>query len=353
MRCWNFIKCKSTDHDPVDYKFAEKVEEFLPIRPVRCSECNWYQLGPLDEDPLFTRKRIITVSSIGGVFLLLLIVSLVGGDDEKPVDAEPGEEVAVVDVEDPGKLETEGVTDSDAPAEEVALEEPEVDWWGTNVVLPEGGPSEMVMAQLKRNIARREGTWVEPETKPKKQSRTSLSHVATRRELRKRAEAEKERAAEGKTDDTTKEPAENAEEPKPEETAPPETREEPDPPAETAENLLANFNEDTPRGLSGVSPNIKDALLSLDLKANGPAGINRFFRLSDPDKLVVDLSGKWDIDDNLAKEYAVSHPAITQIRIGEHPTYLRVVFDLKASAADPVIQPRKDGVTIRIGPAPR
>lgn len=81
-----------------------------------------------------------------------------------------------------------------------------------------------------------------------------------------------------------------------------------------------------PRTLTALAPRSGDGSFELAASAGGPVEDANIFPLSDPPKLVVDLAGKWDR--KVKSPVAVDGPLVKQVRLGNHPEYLRLVLDL-------------------------
>jgi len=90
-----------------------------------------------------------------------------------------------------------------------------------------------------------------------------------------------------------------------------------------------------------LSENMKGKLL--EVRANRTISKQKYFILSNPPRLVIDLPGKWQKPSFQLKE--VSSDLVSKIRIWRHERKLRIVCDLiSEKAIKPVITPSQNGV---------
>ncbi|OQY59435.1 MAG: hypothetical protein B6245_06680 [Desulfobacteraceae bacterium 4572_88] len=104
------------------------------------------------------------------------------------------------------------------------------------------------------------------------------------------------------------------------------------------------------RVLEIIQPRIsQEGDFKIALSADGPVREHRFFFLKDEDpaKLVIDLPGRWEYPgDSMIK---VADTSIENIRVGEHPDYLRVVLDLNVrELPPPMFMESSEGLIITV-----
>ncbi len=77
----------------------------------------------------------------------------------------------------------------------------------------------------------------------------------------------------------------------------------------------------------------------------GRRGTYKTFLLDKPTRRVVDIPGRWRYDG--PTNHPVRFDGVRSIRVGEHPDFLRIVFDYaKGEARPPVIHTTSDGVAV-------
>jgi type IV pilus assembly protein PilQ len=86
---------------------------------------------------------------------------------------------------------------------------------------------------------------------------------------------------------------------------------------------------------------------SVELAASGPIDNVDSFKLSNPDRVVVDLFGTKSGIKSAKQSFADG--VVSQARIGEHPDKVRVVLDLRAPTGKPTVVPTPSGVRIELG----
>ncbi len=124
--------------------------------------------------------------------------------------------------------------------------------------------------------------------------------------------------------------------------------------------VVSNGVKKTDGDKSGSSQENKDTRLLRDIQLRMEKGqlhvallsdrsIQDFnaFQLREPQRLVVDLPGKWTIRGKAVRE--IENDCIGTIRIGQHPDKLRVVFDLKnGKPASVSACPVQDGLVLNV-----
>lgn len=90
-----------------------------------------------------------------------------------------------------------------------------------------------------------------------------------------------------------------------------------------------------------VSASAQDGGVVITFKADKPIGRYKYFTLTDPSRLVVDLIGEWE-----QKSPGVKVPAndlLSRVRFGRHDNKLRIVADLATTDyAEPVVKQEPD-----------
>ena len=90
-----------------------------------------------------------------------------------------------------------------------------------------------------------------------------------------------------------------------------------------------------------LSENMKGKVL--EVWANGTIEKYKYFILSNPPRLVIDLPGKWKEPNFHIK--AVENDLISKVRLWRHDSKLRIVSDLTSDRTlKPVVTPNPDGV---------
>lgn len=118
-------------------------------------------------------------------------------------------------------------------------------------------------------------------------------------------------------------------------------------PAKASEPQKESSNKKANTSVAGkATPKIllytKEAVL--EIKANGPIRC-KTFRLTSPDRLVVDLIGKWDV----VAPTVPSNTIIQRVRIGEASEKTRIVLDLKRPLkSDKIVQVNATTINVRM-----
>lgn len=88
---------------------------------------------------------------------------------------------------------------------------------------------------------------------------------------------------------------------------------------------------------------MKGSLIKLVLKGNAPM-VGNFYVLSDPDRVVLDLAGNWDVE--LPK--VPSNRLISSARVGQHDDKTRLVFDMKNTGKVALVPLNRNALELRI-----
>ncbi|MFP4387882.1 MAG: AMIN domain-containing protein [Desulfococcaceae bacterium] len=123
----------------------------------------------------------------------------------------------------------------------------------------------------------------------------------------------------------------------------------PEPPSPSASADELPPSPSGPRTLEALAPRSVAGEFELTARAGGPVRQTHIFPLSDPPKLVVDLSGQWDR--KVTSPVAVESPLVKRVRLGNHSDYLRLVLDLAdAGPLGHEMTPTADGFRLRVFP---
>ncbi len=101
------------------------------------------------------------------------------------------------------------------------------------------------------------------------------------------------------------------------------------------------------RILRDIQMRMEKGKLNVALMADRRVNIFNAFQLRNPDRLVVDLPGKWSYKGESRR--VMNSESVENIRIGKHPDKLRVVFDLKAGKpASAAVNPVSYGLLVNL-----
>jgi len=292
--CW---KCKSTEVEPSEpaNKLEEKLSVFLPLQVYDCSECEkrflWFT------DPLMDRTRTIFAGVAGGILLLMIIFSMMGGEEKAPIVIEEQglSETALkydLPLEGKGPAEAADTTDTantTATAEGAAAATPEEDAATADPVslepppgtVPEPGEvwSSRVKTQLVRNLAKMRG-----EAAPATPTEETTSPSPTPRPKQNTASAGSISALQGS-----------------------------ELPDHYILKVLNTSRDSQPKGSYAAK-----------------------------DKYMVDLPGDWQVAPTVGT-IRVNGTLVTRVRVGRHPNYFRIVFDLNGEIKLKVDYTQEDG----------
>lgn len=85
--------------------------------------------------------------------------------------------------------------------------------------------------------------------------------------------------------------------------------------------------------------------LHLLLQTDAPPRTFQHFRLLNPERLVIDIQGRWQTD--LPGALPLGHDLARQLRIGSHEDMVRIVVELKdGNIVPPEVQVRADGLAL-------
>jgi OmpA-OmpF porin, OOP family len=108
---------------------------------------------------------------------------------------------------------------------------------------------------------------------------------------------------------------------------------------------------DAARVLRRVEIDEAEGGLSVGLVADGSVADFKAFPLENPDRLVIDLPGKWTASAD--KSISVDRGGVARIRLGTHPDRLRIVLDLAdAALVRPSVSSSEAGLRVRMLDAP-
>lgn len=88
---------------------------------------------------------------------------------------------------------------------------------------------------------------------------------------------------------------------------------------------------------------MKGSLIKLVLRGNAPM-VGNFYVLTEPDRVVLDLAGNWEID--LPK--VPSNRLIAAARVGQHDDKTRLVFDMKNTGKVALVPLNRNALELRI-----
>ncbi len=102
------------------------------------------------------------------------------------------------------------------------------------------------------------------------------------------------------------------------------------------------------RRIESIETNVGPDVLRLSVISNGPIDRHGRFFMDNPNRLVIDLPGRWKQPRFQAKR--IESPLAERMRVGLHPTKLRLVLDLlaEASSLDAVIRETPNGMAIEV-----
>lgn len=86
--------------------------------------------------------------------------------------------------------------------------------------------------------------------------------------------------------------------------------------------------------------------LHMLLQTDAPPRTFEYFRLTAPERLVIDIQGRWTTD--LPSELPLDHRLTDGLRIGRHEDMVRVVVQLTGSIGLPDIEVRSDGLALTL-----
>ncbi len=128
--------------------------------------------------------------------------------------------------------------------------------------------------------------------------------------------------------------------PKKEKTTPPDNTKKKTPP-------IAEADENTLHTLYGINFKESNGKFQMIILTDGPLGKYKYFILSKPDRLVLDLLGTWNKPQFLEK--AVTSSVISRIRLWKYKDKLRIVGDLSSNKPiSPTFSMSSDGLTMNI-----
>lgn len=97
------------------------------------------------------------------------------------------------------------------------------------------------------------------------------------------------------------------------------------------------------RVVTSAKFSMKGSLIKLTLRGNSPM-IGHFYVLEDPDRVVLDLAGNWQID----VPKVPSNRLIGGVRVGQHEDKTRLVFDMKTPGKAALVPLNRNALELRI-----
>ena len=320
MKC---PKCGSTNVTPSHKRGLERVLQYVyPKVPYRCKEC-WSRYWML-QSPFANRKSLIGTITVMVLVVLFLVLPFLpshenGVSSTGPALPESTELTPLPELTEPEKPDM-------APLEPAAVpEEPEKSGAVATVDIPAApavDPTDVLAA--------------DPVVEA-----TAEDSEAPAEDAADVADASVETAA--ATPDTA---AETGEKPASEET-----------PAATAEAAPAGSSEPVQAAARGGRREFSRVTsirqieegdgFRMALESSGPIEDFAAFTMKNPPRLVINLSGTWEIRGQ--RTFPMQDDLVRRVRIGEHPRFLSVVLDLKRAApADPRIDKTDKGITLTL-----
>ncbi len=105
--------------------------------------------------------------------------------------------------------------------------------------------------------------------------------------------------------------------------------------------------QEVPRRVTSIQAMEGTSDFRMALAATGPIENYTVFTMGRPPRLVINLSGTWEIRGQ--RTFPMDNDLVQRVRIGEHPRYLSVVLDLKrAVTAAPEIRKTDKGFTLTL-----
>jgi len=97
------------------------------------------------------------------------------------------------------------------------------------------------------------------------------------------------------------------------------------------------------RVVTSAKFSMKGSLIKLTLRGNSPM-IGHFYVLEDPDRVVLDLAGNWQID----VPRVPGNRLIGAVRVGQHEDKTRLVFDMKNPGKAALVPLNRNALELRI-----
>ncbi len=287
MKCG---KCKSTDCRLSHRNPLERViSNMIPIRPYRCENCSrrFFWLTR----PLFNLSRALVAAVFGLLIVYFAANLLIKSREAAPIKPESPEPEQTV--EESATRAGDAATDQSGPASEAAVAETSQD---EDAATEEAG-----------------GVPAPETTSPAEEVVEEPSDF-----VKDQLERNKKKAGEGGDPSKAAAPERDAV-----------------PTVEARTPSRAPVQNKTRAVLSGFDYEAASSSFSLQLIADKPIDQYRHMRLSNPERLVIDLPGQWRIDRGVRLKTAVDNEIIGLIRIGRHENKLRIVLDLKTAQVSP------------------
>jgi len=284
------IVCRSCKSDDVEKSFRnqweEKLSMVLPLAPYYCESCDKRFIWLTD--PVMDRTRTIFAGVVGGLVLMVLLIVVLTGGEEPVVVEEPVDPLAELGEKYDIPMENEPPTAIENEGDASS----ETEEAGAGIPPEEEGPPP--------------GSVPEPG-----EVWSDRVHAQLARNLaRSRGEAVAEPTKPAPRRSVT--------------------------PSPSGSGQISNLRGSDVNGAYAVT-------LSKGAATIEPKG----FAIGTT-KYVVDLPGSWQVAGSV-KNLNASHPLVTTVRVGRHPAYMRLVFDLAKNARVKVDYTQQDGeFTIRL-----
>lgn len=97
------------------------------------------------------------------------------------------------------------------------------------------------------------------------------------------------------------------------------------------------------RVVTSAKFSMQGSQIKLVLQGNAPM-VGHYFTLADPDRVVLDLAGNWDIE----VPRVPSNRLIQSVRVGQHDDKTRIVFDMKTTGRIALVPLNRNSLELRI-----
>ncbi|GBC63999.1 hypothetical protein DENIS_4999 [Desulfonema ishimotonii] len=309
------MKCPICGSDNVTHSHRRGLEKFFrfidPRAPYRCKDC-WGRFRVFEAPVRILRSVLIACVAISIVALLIAVPFLLP-------DRTPSEERQAEMADRPVRRPAKRVTEIPPPATVPETEIPE-----SPVASAESGDadhvSEAAVPQDETPVS------PAPETSTAELPAPESGAVHTGgppSDAPVVAEAEQEAVITDAGKDVAR-PAQDV--PKPAADFPAEKQAAPSP-AVVPEKARSAQAGESPRRLRKIKVRVSDGEFRMLLIADGPVREYKTLYIKAPPRFVVDLKGKWKYQG--ASAVSTDGDMVRQIRVGEHPDFIRVVMDLR------------------------
>ena len=97
------------------------------------------------------------------------------------------------------------------------------------------------------------------------------------------------------------------------------------------------------RVVTSAKFSMQGSQIKLTLQGNAPM-VGHYFTLGDPDRVVLDLAGNWEVD----VPRVPSNRLIQAVRVGQHDDKTRIVFDMKTTGRAALVPLNRNALELRI-----